>query len=292
MAFRFPDGLQPTIDGDLNDWDLTGPPALSTTHFHDLVADADADPEDFDVSVWIGWNEAENLLYFAAEVIDDLHQVDRPEGTATSRIFLDDDMQVYVDADHSGGQYADFSELSASEQLSLNGTQAHHFILGGPHPDGDFFVHFSGAAWYALEDGPHTKAALSFSGIPGGPGVTRYELSVRPFDRTNVTADFLSAMHTLAEGQTLGFNLEFSDFDALSQVFDAKWSLSGGQNAFRFSERFADLYLLPLDDRFKETGVEAVTWARIKASFAPGQLLYLDNSSDKPIGPLGGHSGR
>lgn len=266
-AFQFADDLVPTVDGRLGDWAIAGP-GLTAESFVDLVAAAPVDAQDFEVHVWVGWNESANRLYVAAEVVDDIHQVDRPDGSAATRIFQDDDMEVFVDADHSGGQFADFSDLSNAEQLARNGTEASHFVLAGPHRDGEFFVGFSAAAWYALDDGPYTQGALTFDGTPGGRGVTRYEMAIVPFDRINVTADFLSRGHDLREGEKIGFNLEFSDFDSRTDLLDAKWSLSGGQNAFRLSERFADLVLMPLDDRFRPTGIEKVSWGRIKASFA------------------------
>ncbi len=280
-AFQFPPDHLPQIDGDLSDWTLAGAPAVNADGFFDLVADAAPDRNDFDVSLWVGWSEEANRIFVAAEVVDDQHQVDRASGTASSMIFLDDDMEVFIDADHSGGQFADFSDLSAEEQFTFNGTQASHFILAGPHPDRDFFVNFSAAAWYALDDGAYTEAALTFSGTPGGRGVTRYEFSFRPFDLINVTADFLSSEHDLQEGETIGLNVEFNDFDAQSSVFDAKWSLSGGQNAFRLSERFTDLRLAPLEARFLPTSIESASWARIKASFRRNNDLYLYNSTNR-----------
>jgi len=264
-AVHLEDGQTPIIDGEFDDWEGIAP-VLQMADFGDLVAGAVADALDFDLQVWIGWNDTENRLYLAVEVTDDIHQVDRPTGSATTRIFQDDDLEVFVDADHSGGQYADFSDLSPDEQLARNGTEANHFVLAGPHEDGEDFVNFSAAGWYALRDGPYTQADLRFDGTPGGVGVTRYEMSLVLFDRVNVTADFLSSRHDLRPGEVIGFNLELNDFDSHSELFDAKWSLSGGFNAFRLSDRFTDLWLEP---PVIATAVQDVSWGRIKASFRP-----------------------
>ena len=264
-AVHLEDGRTPIVDGEFDDWEDIAP-VLQMADFDDLVAGADIDALDFDLQVWIGWNDTENRLYLAVEVTDDIHQVDRPKGSATTRIFQDDDLEVFVDADHSGGQYADFSDLSPDEQLARNGTEANHFVLAGPHEDGEDFVNFSAAGWYALRDGPYTQADLRFEGTPGGVGVTRYEMSLVLFDRVNVTADFLSSRHDLRPGEVIGFNLELNDFDSHSELFDAKWSLSGGFNAFRLSERFTDLWLEP---PVTATAVQDVSWGRIKASFRP-----------------------
>jgi hypothetical protein len=264
-AVHLEDGQTPIIDGEFDDWEGIAP-VLQMADFGDLVAGAVADALDFDLQVWIGWNDTENRLYLAVEVTDDIHQVDRPTGSATTRIFQDDDLEVFVDADHSGGQYADFSDLSPDEQLARNGTEANHFVLAGPHEDGEDFVNFSAAGWYALRDGPYTQADLRFDGTPGGVGVARYEMSLVLFDRVNVTADFLSSRHDLRPGEVIGLNLELNDFDSHSELFDAKWSLSGGFNAFRLSDRFTDLWLEP---PVIATAVQDVSWGRIKASFRP-----------------------
>jgi hypothetical protein len=262
-AFRFPEGSDPEVDGLLADWALVGPATLRTEDFIDLVGGSAVDPEDLEILVWVGWSPHTNRLYIAAQVRDDNHQVDRPEGTAATRIFQDDDLEVFVDGDHSGGQYADFSDLSDSEQLRRNGAQASHFVLAGPHDDGDFFVNYSAAAWYSEPDGAYTRAALAIEGATGGPAVVRYELSLAIFDEIDMTADFLSRRRRLAENDVIGFNLEFSDYDGHSELLDAKWSLSGGHNAFRLAERFSDLRLEPP----VSTRVQPSTWGRIKSTF-------------------------
>lgn len=271
-AFQFPDHLVPVIDGDLGDWQVVGESySITAADLRDLVSGegAGADSQDFSVRLMVGWNEAQNKIFVAARVIDDLHQIDRPAGSAALRIFQDDAMEIFLDADHSGGQYADFAELSPAAQLRLNGAEASHFVIAGPPPDGDFFINFSASAWYSLEEGPYTAAAYGIDGAIGGPAVLNYEFMAVPFDHLNMAADFLSFAHDLRAGQVLGFNVEFDDFDSHAEFLDAKWSLSGGQNAFRFSERFADLVLMPLEDSFRPTAVQGQSWGHIKAAFVP-----------------------
>ena len=276
-AYQFPDHLTPAIDGDLSDWDLVDASyEIATGQFHDLIdPELEAgDSDDFSARLKVGWNKAANRLYIAAQVRDDIHQVDRPVGSAAVRIFQDDAMELFIDADHSGGQYANFTELSPAEQLRRNGAEANHFVLAGPSPDEDFFVNFSAAAWYALSDGPYTGAAVEFVGVLGGAGVTNYEVMIAPFDRVDINAVFQSVEHVLQEGEIIGFNVELNDFDTHSELFDAKWSLSGQLNSFRFSERFADLILMPLEGIFQPTVVEALSWGRLKASL-PAEYYRL-----------------
>ena len=265
-AFQFPDHLTPIIDGDLKDWEVVGDSyTILTGQLHDLInPEVEAsDSDDFAARLMVGWNKAENKLYIAAQVRDDIHQIDRPAGSATV-LFQDDAMELFIDADHSGGQFANFTELSQEEQRRRNGVEANHFVVAGPPPDEDFFVNFSAAAWYALSDGPYTEAAVEFIGVLGGEGVTNYEVMLVPFDRVNINAAFQSEEHILRENEILGFNVELNDFDVHSELFDAKWSLSGQHNSYRFSDRFADLILMPLEGTF--TVVESISWGRLKAS--------------------------
>lgn len=265
-AFQFPDHLVPAIDGDLRDWEVVDDSyVVLTDQFHDLISpEVEAsDSDDFAVRLMVGWNKAGNRLYIAAQVRDDIHQIDRPAGSATV-LFQDDAMELFIDADHSGEQFANFTELSHEEQRRRNGTKANHFVLAGPPPDEDFFVNFSAAAWYALPDGPYTGAAVEFIGVLGGEGVTSYEVMLVPFDRVDINAVFQSEEHILQENEILGFNVEFNDFDVHSELFDAKWSLSGQHNSYRFSDRFTDLILMPLEGTF--TAVEPRSWGRLKAS--------------------------
>ena len=112
MAFQFPDGLEPVIDGELEDWSLVGQAyRISSNDLHDLVGGSQPNDEDFYADLMVGWSATQNRLYFAAEVRDDIHQIDRSAGTAATQIFLDDAFQLFIDADHSGGQFANFSEF-------------------------------------------------------------------------------------------------------------------------------------------------------------------------------------
>ena len=266
-AFPFSSESVPTIDGDLSDWAHVGPGyAIETEAFRDLVGDAQVDDGDFSVALWVGWNEEINRLFVAARVSDDIHQIDREPGTAVERIFLDDNMHVFLDSDHSGGQFADFSDASAEDQLRLNGAEASHFVIAGPPPDEDFFINFSAAGWYSLPDSPFSQAAFMLEGSIGAQAVMSYELMLAPFDHVNMTADFLSQPHHLTAGEVLGFNVEFDDYDSRSELFDAKWSLSGGHNAYKLADRFTDLVLVSPDEE-KTTVVKDRSWGRIKASF-------------------------
>ena len=97
-----------------------------------------------------------------------------------------------------------------------------------------------------------------------------YELRIVPFDHVDVHAVFRSDEHVLQVGDVLGFNVEFNDFDAHSTLYEAKWSLSGGHNAFRFADRFSDLMLVS-DEGIFPTVSSSTSWGRVKAAFRHGE---------------------
>jgi hypothetical protein len=265
-AFQFPPGAEPEIDGFLADWSIVGKSyEIGDDRLTDLVRDASSDPEDLRARLWVGWSPLLNKLYVAARVRDDIHQVDRIPGSAATKIFTDDALEIFFDADHSGGQYANFTALTADEALSVNGSEANHFVLGGPPPDDVILVNYSAANWYSLEDGPYTAAAIEHQGEIGDGGVTVYELAITPFNRIDMGAAFLSVEHVLREGEVIGFNVEFDDFDSSQELMDAKWSLSGKFNSYRFAESFSDLEMMPLAPMFRPTLVPIErSWALIK----------------------------
>ena len=112
-AFQFPDGLEPEIDGEFEDWSIVDPMyQIVSSDLRDLVGGSQPNDEDFYAELMVGWSKTQNRLYFAAEVHDDIHQIDRAVGTAATAIFLDDAFHLFIDADHSGGLFSNFSELS------------------------------------------------------------------------------------------------------------------------------------------------------------------------------------
>ena len=48
--------------------------------------------------------------------------------------------------------------------------------------------------------------------------MTSYEVMLVPFDRVDINAVFQSEEHLLREGEILGFNVEFNDFDVHSEL--------------------------------------------------------------------------
>lgn len=117
LAFQWPPGQEPLIDGDLSEWEIV-PEAyiLNTQDGYDGVYGASIfynmttmeDPPIFLLFavVWTSWSDAENALYVAARVFDDEHFILGASDNLWKRMWQGDHFDVSIDADHSGGPYS------------------------------------------------------------------------------------------------------------------------------------------------------------------------------------------
>ena len=95
-------------DGSIEDWEELFDPSLTTLDFTRTIFDrntldreiASYDPSDLDFRIWLVWNDKHNRLYVSGQFADDIHvrKRNRTQGGP-------DSMYLYVDGDHTGGQY-------------------------------------------------------------------------------------------------------------------------------------------------------------------------------------------
>jgi hypothetical protein len=278
FAAQFPDGNVPTIDGNLDDWvPLSGTAYEITTEvMYEQLAGMGAGGTGVDLSdaaIWlaVGWNEAANMLYMGAQMYDNLHMVLRPTGEP-SLMWQQDDLEIMIDIDHSGGLYAGFADLTPEESKRQTGAQATQFCYGYPNADGINGHCFMAATW-AL-DAPYHEMAFDYIGTNLGPGTTIYEFAHTPWVDLNWMGPDLGQIGDLTEGDVVGLQFSFGDFDDPENPnqYHSFWTVSGQDQTFMYAERFADFMLAPMDDTidWEKTGplaVEQSTWGRIKASF-------------------------
>jgi len=62
-----------------------------------------------------------------------------------------DDFEVMIDADHSGGQYAGIESLSSEEGKRINGVRAQQYAFAFPQADGVTGANLSSAATWDME---------------------------------------------------------------------------------------------------------------------------------------------
>jgi len=251
-AYQFPDVLVPTIDGDLSDWDIV-PEAYRVPigMFRDRVGGM-TEPDTTDLNAWVavGWNPTTNRLYVACWRYDNIVVVDRPEGNP-GMLWQQDDFEVMVDMDHSGGQYAAWTaeQIPDEEERRLaQERQAQQYIFAYPQSDSIYsFMPFTPSTW--VYQPPYTECGFTFEGVVHSSGTTTYEISIVPWDELIYYSPDSSTVHMLQEGEVFGMNIALSDFDDPDNPtqYHAYWVLSHQDATFKFAERFTDFLLAPME---------------------------------------------
>ena len=248
-AVQFPDPYLPTVDGDLSEWDIV-PNAYAISNSEagrsmiEVLTGSNADLSDLAVRCIIGWNDSSNRLYFALEVFDDVHQVDRSDPEA---LWTDDSWEIIVDADHSGGQFAGFSDLNEEEAKRRTGAQATRYLFAEPPVSGIGFVVENAGTWM-FERG-RLFDVFDVGWWFTGPGESIYscEAFIVPFDDLNWEGQSQSRVHNLREGEILGIGIGVRDFDDTSDQPETYWNLTGADSGYVYADRLADVYMSPRD---------------------------------------------
>ena len=202
------------IDGYFSDWpaQIEEHPSLIQTNAYgptDLLnADLTTSP-DLSPSFKIGYSVEEQLLYLAITVRDDRHILDAPGGFYENK----DQVEVYVDGDHSGGiMNRSIFEKSLAQHFQFYGLAGERAVWQGSHPTYDL----SGGN-IALTQ---TRMAYDRSG-----DITTYEWALQVFDR------YPDTPAQLLPGKTLGFDTAIIDQDGNGDgVAWVSWTPKGGKN--------------------------------------------------------------
>jgi hypothetical protein len=255
--FQFPAGLEPTLDGELDDWAFV--PEVYYNRAENMFNQfgAPLDLSDFNsFQIW-GYSLATNKVYFAFWVADDaLHNTEKWSTT--------------TDWDHTGGQFRSFGDESEEFQERWTGAQAQRYDIYAPtFASGGFYTKQYGQAWageepYVMWGGKHTKGEVgNFE-----PAEMQGEVSITPFDDIHPDGPDASTEHVFAVNQIVGLEANWGDKDPEPGAYDdAYWSLFGGIGASSQADQFGDFLTAPLEQGLP-TAVETSTWGQVKASFA------------------------
>ena len=244
-VFQFPDGLEPSIDGELSDWTIV--PERYWTGTAELMETVRGLGEQFDeqdlaVRTAVGWSDTQNRLYFAVAAYDDIHNVDR--GTPPDGIWGGDIWEIVVDADHSGGIYNGFSNQQLEDRWRSAQAQNYHVFLPPEQPDWTMWLWGKGQWVCRL---PYAQVGWQYDGVPGGKGTVFQEVSLTPFDDLNWAGPDSSVVHELREGEILGISWSFLDFDASDKDYDGFWNLSHATRMDHTADLFPDFVLQPIE---------------------------------------------
>jgi len=257
FAFQFPAGLEPTMDGEMDDWAIV--PDVYYSRAEDMFNQfgAPMDLSDFNAYTIWGYSLAENKAYFAYWVSDDMIHNTEKWSTTT-------------DWDHSGGQFRSFTDVS-DEFIERNaGAQGQRYDLYGPtFASGGYYVRLYDKAWageppYLTWGGKYLKGASdTFE-----PAELQGEAAFIAFDDIHPDGLNASIVHQFEVNQIVGIETNWGDKDADPGAYDdAYWSIFGGIGASLNADNFGDYLMAPLEPGLP-TAVQAGTWGQVKASFA------------------------
>lgn len=259
------------IDGNLDDWAVV-PDAyrIVTEDMYEQLAGmgkagTGVDLSDMTILLMTGWNEGTNMLYTGAQTFDNVHMCLRPTGDP-SLMWRQDDLEIMIDIDHSGGQYAGFADLTEEEKKRQTGAQATQYCIAYPNADGINIYSFWAGTWDT--EPPYFYSGFDYVGEDLGEGTTTYEHAYTPWVDLHWMGPDQSIVGDLEEGQIIGLQYSFGDFDdpETPNQYHAFWTVSGQDGTFKYAERFADFMLAPLEKDCTGVAVEANTWGRIKAN--------------------------
>jgi len=275
-AFQWPDGLLPTLDGDISDWEVVPEAYVLTTAdlYEQLqglgIRGSGYDASNMAVECVVAWNETTNRLWIYTTVFDNLTLVQRDAGSPAV-MYKDDSLEIMFDADHSGGQFRGGVEgFSDEENLRFRQSTAQKFNFSIPSPD-EFELFIGDASeWYYVNGGQIFEWGWSFDGVLGGEGTRVFEWTWQGWDDLNFEGPDVSLVHDLEEGDIVGFNIAWNDNDTVGELGQpVYWTLCGADQTFKRADRFADVLLTELEPDLPvgPTAVQPQTWGRIKSTF-------------------------
>ena len=243
-------------DGSIDEWEDFGEPSLTTLDFSRFSQpggdDLDHDLSDFDFRIWLGWNATHNRIYGSIQAADD-----------TYRGFDDairaDGVGIYVDGDHSGGQYAYFDDTQQDAQ------QAQIFSIFAEEIDdflsNDMLLFFRVDCEWCTRP-PYAEAG---SGILGeNPVFWVIEFYVTPFDLLIWDDPEASMVSSLEAGKVIGLSITVPDSDTDGKEWDQHELIPDVWTGN--ADTFADGLLVGKQGVADDSAVESMSWARIKAS--------------------------
>ena len=227
------------------------------------------DPNDLEFQFWLGWNQATNRLYVAAERTDDVYVnayegVNWYEGAEIDRIWNHDLIEFLVDGDHSGGEYGFLRDCCATEEewKQVQNSQAQQYFVIDQSPNGQLIEYYGVGSWVTK---PPYAAAGGAMWV-GEPHRIVTEFYVTAFDSLAWDSPKASKVSPLFANKVIGFSLAVPDFDTAPGYYDHHGfhSLHAGSSA---TWRNADYFVDGLLVEAPETVVESWSWGRIKAAF-------------------------
>ncbi|MBT6147083.1 MAG: hypothetical protein HN712_22265 [Gemmatimonadetes bacterium] len=260
-------------DGSMQDWeDVLGDNFLTMDFFETLDdgghGGAPKDPADMDYKVYLAWNSRDQRIYVGVDRTDNIY-LNSVNPDDPFDAWQWDGIEVYLDGDHSGGQFNLFSADDVGDQVqSLQNRQAQQWLIlpesTGPQTAACFCfdkIWARGAPW--------TDAGGMSEG--SAPVRTVTEAALTAWDDMDSEGPETSVRSSLIGGKTIGFSLTINDFDEAPAAYHATHTFTSVGDGYYQAGSLADAELVPCaggDCGSAPTAVASDSWGRIKASFS------------------------
>lgn len=239
-VFQFPPDKLPTIDGEPSDWDIVPRSyVIDGSHLSDTVMGKgqNMDPLDLWVEVTVGWSPETNRLYFLYKMWDDVHNFNSERG---------DIFEVVLDADHSGGRYRSFDDVTPEIEERLKSTTCQNYHIFTPPGEGKPWAWVWGTQQWLIEE-PWAKAAYQYDFGHMEPGWLFLEFYITPFNYASYLGPEYSAVHKLIENEIFGLSWAVLDYDEDDKVYEGFWNLSHATRMDMTADLLPNFRLMPLE---------------------------------------------
>ena len=248
--FQFPADQIPRIDGKADDWLIV--PDSYTVGMDQLWDDSrkheQADPENLDVRVKVGWVNGMDKLYFLYQAYDDYWDFALPD-------LHNDTFELVVDGDQSGGPFIDRfhpnKDLDPMEAyFSFHGVHAQNYHIFTPAEGKDWTLLWGSQPW--IKDLPYANAACAYDFEPGEFGNLTLEFWITPFDYAGNDPS-RAVKSILTENKNIGLGWAIIDYDdANSRRNNGFWNLSKEHTMYGNASFLLPFKLMPLEPPFRK----------------------------------------
>lgn len=250
QVFQFPSDKIPRINGNMDDWIMV--PESYTVGMDQLWEDSgkhsEANPENLDVKVKVGWVKGLNRLYFLYEAYDDYWDFSSPG-------LHNDTFEIVVDADRSGGPFIDRfhpnKEMDEMEAyFSFHGVHAQNYHIFTPAKGKDWALAWGSQPW--IKDLPYANAAYNYDFEPGESGKVQLEFWITPFDYAGNDPE-RAIESILREGKWISLSWAVIDYDDVNkETNNGFWNLSKEHTMYGNASYSLPFQLMPLEAEFRE----------------------------------------
>lgn len=265
---QVPEPGEMSIDGKDDDWAWYDDAAFAISPAEMFDALGGAWPpakDDWDVVLRVAWSPLpDNCLYYFARVSDDSLGIKYAPAFGS---YLDDSLEIIVDADDSGGYYR--RTRMTSQQYGVK------ILPAAGQPDAWLYV-TSGRndQWSAKEpffiyrwtlDPPD---AAPYRQPEGSVVRYTYEVKQQIWDRYDDTSAASSLRHVFGPGQTIGLTFQFDEADNSTREREVQVSTTPNFNAYVDNSYGSDFITVAAREAADPATAGGVTtWGRVKASF-------------------------